>query len=335
MSNAILRNALLLLSLLHHHHGGTCSAAATRVSAAACAAFWTDAPRHVGGESAIDFNETLALIAAHQSTISEVIVGQGVKVGANGSLGAAVPVGSWLLPRLRAAAPAARLVLAIGTESGVSGAALAEQLFANASLVQALADVASQWGADGLVLDLEDSCAVGCEECSCDAAWADSIADVLQRLAAPLHAVGKTIAFTTNQKGAGYLHLKYFPQYLAAGVDRLLEMGSYGGTPRDFNVTRAVLAAVPPAQLARVSFGACPLADCQPKDASGQRRGYYNATRLTAWIDELLQPAAAAHGVGLHVYDLAGFARPSHLPNFASSPPDEWWPVLRRFACPA
>ena len=91
----------------------------------------------------------------------------------------------------------------------------------------------------------------------------------------------------------------------------------------------ALLAALLAAQpLARMAMGICPLIICQPKEGGKHTRPGLNATELEVWVD-LVRPFVADDALVVHLYDLVGYERDEQLPGWPSSPPSDWWPLLR------
>jgi len=124
---------------------------------------------------------------------------------------------------------------------------VAQQGYANAD---ALAAQMVQLATDhdwisGYLLDYEVYCGETVESrAQCVPLEAERLTAFFKTLSTALHAKGKKLGFCTNKNGAGFEHWPYYSQYLAAGVDRLYEMGTYlnhtkhGGPSDRENVTQ-------------------------------------------------------------------------------------------------
>ena len=239
----------------------------------------------------------------------------------------------WIPELLAVLNPGTKIMVDLDFGGGVFGSAtaVAREVYANADALAAqLVHLATahHW-IDGYTVDYEAYCADVPRE-------AASLGRLFRILSSALHANGKTLNFCTNKNGAGFEHWPYYQSYLDAGVDRLLEMGTYcnhtshGGPSDRDNVTRRLLAY----PLDRTAFG---LGDYRPLDTLAE---------TGAWLRQLVDLSKGMAGqLNVHVYDLFGahptnHGQPPHdcasrtrteVDNYCVRPPDSWWPTLERF----
>jgi hypothetical protein len=209
---------------------------------------------------------------------------------------------------------------------------VAQQGYANAD---ALAAQMVQLATDhdwisGYLLDYEVYCGETVESrAQCVPLEAERLTAFFKTLSTALHAKGKKLGFCTNKNGAGFEHWPYYSQYLAAGVDRLYEMGTYlnhtkhGGPSDRENVTQQLFTY--PLQHTAFGLGDYGLVDTTEEAA--------------AWLHELYTQSAAMEGdLQVHVFDLFGARPPTTCANISERfdhscprPPMDWWPVLEQF----
>lgn len=200
----------------------------------------------------------------------------------------------WAPQLLASLRPGTKVMVALDFGGGVFGnsTAVAGQVYAHAdSLAAQLVRLATTYDwIDGYTVDYEADCPDVARE-------AASLARLFGTLSSALHAAGKRLYFCTNKNGAGFEHWPYYQAYLDAGVDRLLEMGTYsnhsrsGGPSDRENVTRKLLEY----PLERSAFG---LGDYRPLDT---------VSETAAWLAELRSLSEGRPGQpNVHVYDLYG-----------------------------
>eukprot|EP01043_Picozoa_sp_COSAG02_P048608 COSAG02_NODE_4790_length_4976_cov_2.574739_3_plen_573_part_00 len=310
------------------------------------------------------WNNTLGIVAEHANLIDELdlSVGFGISNVSNGLFdmdrdGSAWSPGyrlkplDWLphwLPDLRALLkPGTKIVIPFDFGSDhMNATQVAQEAYANAKgLANQMVQLVTQFDwIDGFVLDYEADCGdcVACPSCpggvenvteclstrvSCVPQEAQKLTSYFKILGAALHSKGKTLGFCTNKNGAGFLHWPYYEQYIAAGVDRLYEMGTYlnhshnGQASDRENVTLQLLQY----PLKHTAFGL------------GDYGVYDTAEDTSAWLTELQSLSTGMEGqLQVHVYDLYG-GHPSNdscvkgteLDKFCARPPAGWWSVLR------
>ena len=297
------------------------------------------------------WNNTLAQVARHAAIIDELLLDAGFLVtnASNGLIDLDRDGSRWAphfrerplewlphwIPELLAVLnPGTKIMVDLDFGGGVFGSAtaVAREVYANADALAAqLVHLATahHW-IDGYTVDYEAYCADVPRE-------AASLGRLFRILSSALHANGKTLNFCTNKNGAGFEHWPYYQSYLDAGVDRLLEMGTYcnhtshGGPSDRDNVTRRLLAY----PLDRTAFG---LGDYRPLDTLAE---------TGAWLRQLVDLSKGMAGqLNVHVYDLFGAHPTNHgqepphdcashnrteFDNYCVRPPDSWWPTLERF----
>lgn len=217
---------------------------------------------------------------------------------------------------------------------------VAQQAYENAdALASQMVTLATEhdW-IDGYLLDYETYCgicppqnATACQQsrAECVPKEAERLTAFFKTLSSALHAKGKTLGMCTNKNGAGFEHWPYYSQYLAAGVDRLYEMGTYlnhthNGSPSDRENVTQQLFTYP---LQNTAFGL------------GDYGLYDTAKEAASWLRELSTRSAKMAGqLQVHVFDLFGARPPALCTNRSSEwdhgcvrPPSDWWPVLQRF----
>jgi hypothetical protein len=234
----------------------------------------------------------------------------------------------WVPELLAVLRPGTRIMAALDFGGGAFGdpTAVASDVYAHADALAAqMVQLATthDW-IDGYTVDYEAYVSNVPQEAS-------NLAALFQTVSSALHAHGKALHFCTNQNGAGFEHWPYYQRYLDAGVDRLLEMGTYcnhtrSGGPSDRDSVTRTLLKFP---LDRTAFG---LGDYRPLDTAAEAR---------AWLDELLDLSRGMPGqLAVHVYDLFG-ARPTapgynctdraEFDHHCARPAEPWWPILERF----
>ena len=308
--------------------------------------FWTSVPICSGGACGTGtscLSGTLALVREHRELIDRLIVGSGLAVTVGGGVvctdcGKEYPleanIQSWL-PALRAALQTNEtdviLSLNVGWDSAAHGwnesvSGLRGALINADAIAASLSELALRYGFAGFDVDVEAECCKpvrGANHCACDDAFANALATLYGTLARSLHAHGKTLSIDVNEHGSGYLLMREYAGYLDAGVDRLRQMGTYGLTNRT-GITQALLSSYP---IDRIAFGTCTLA-----------RYGQNTSTLKSWLLELStahRNINASAQLEVDVFMLQGglqrVDRTGATPGSASSPPDEWWPLLRQF----
>ena len=114
-------------------------------------------------------------------------------------------------------------------------------------------------GIAGYDVDVEAYCCTlppGASSCpACDTAFSEALAVLFAALTAALHPHGKTLSMDVNEHGSGYLRMENYPRYLATGVSRLRQMGTYG-LSNTSGITEALLSRYP---IGRIGFGTCTL----------------------------------------------------------------------------
>ena len=190
-----------------------------------------------------------------------MIVGSGLTVTVGGQLVCAdcgklhpleANIAAWL-PGMRAALGGGKdilLSLSIGydpaahtyntTVAGLRGIAAHAGRLASDLTALALAH-----GFAGFDVDVEAACCAAPggptgNDCPCDDAFATELAGLFGEVTAALRPHGKTLSLDVNEHGSGYLTMPYYGRYLAAGVGRLRQMGTYGLNNRT-GITQALL----------------------------------------------------------------------------------------------
>ena len=312
------------------------------------------------------WNNTLGLVAEHAALIDELDLSVGFMItnASNGlfdmdrdghewSPGYRLRPLDWLphwMPDLQTVLkPGTKIQIPFDFGSGhMNATQIAQEAYANAhGLANQMVQLATQYDwIDGFVLDYEADCGdcVACPSCpggvenvtaclstraSCVPQEAQKLTSFFKILSAALHSKGKTLGFCTNKNGAGFEHWPYYEQYIAAGVDRLYEMGTYlnhshsGQASDRENVTQQLLHY----PLKHTAFGL------------GDYGVYDTGEETSAWLTELQSLSADMEGqLQVHVYDLYG-GYPSNdscvnrteLDRYCARPPAGWWPVLQQF----
>ena len=206
------------------------------------------------------WNNTLALVTEHAALIDELDLSVGFRVTnvSNGLFDLDVDGSAWApgfrlkcldllphwIPELRAVLkPGTKIMVPFGFDTKENATHVARLAYKNADALAAqmvrLAG-AHDW-IDGYILDYETDCGdcppgphqgvQNVTEClltrtTCVPKEAALLATFFKTLSTALHAKGKALGFATNKNGAGFEHWPYYSQYLAAGVDRLYEMGT-------------------------------------------------------------------------------------------------------------
>lgn len=310
------------------------------------------------------WNNTFGLVAKHAALIDELDLSVGFSITntSNGMFDLDMDGHAWApgyrlrpldwlphwLPDIRAVLkPHTTIMVPFGFGSH-NATQVAQQAYANSQgLADQMVKLVSQFEwIDGFVLDYEADCGDcgACPSCPggvenvtrcletrkmCVPQEAQKLTSYFKTLSAALHSKGKTLGFCTNKNGAGFEHWPYYEQYIAAGVDRLYEMGTYlnhshsGQASDRENVTQQLLQY----PLKHTAFGL------------GDYGIYDTAEETDAWLSELQTLSADMTGqLQVHVYDLYG-AYPSNgtcvnrtvLDRYCARPPAGWWPVLQRF----
>lgn len=308
--------------------------------------FWTSVPVCSGGICATTtdcLERTVDLVQAHHDVIDRLIVGNGLTVTVSGQLVCAdcgklhplaANLASWL-PKVRAAlGDNSELIasLSIGFDAAAHRYNTTVQslrsILSNAdALVANLTTLAVAHGFDGYDVDIEaECCNPSSAPCGCDDEFSELLAALFSKLSASLRVHNKTLSMDVNEHGSRYLTMPYYDRYLAAGVSRLRQMGTYG-LSNTSEITAALLRDWP---IDRIGFGTCTLT-----------RYGQNLSTVRTWLQQLAKSSAAAAAIAsntpieVDVFMLqAGTQREDRTgaqPGTAQSPPADWWELLRHF----
>jgi hypothetical protein len=272
-------------------------------------------PVHFGGHY---FDATLDLIGRHVGLINTLMPFPGFTAQSDGRLApsnvlTSEAVGSWLTP-MRVKAPRSRItpMLALGSNSTAHAA------FANASAyTDEAVGLLKRFGFAGYSIDyephecltLDPTAASPCPE------EPKLLARFIHHLAQGLHRVNATLSLCADDRPYAHDFLKsnHYSAYMDAGLDRVLQMGSYHAAltppPTAEQVIDASLLVLEPNQL---GVGITTLA-----------KYGYTEQRLV----QVLQHAHAKGVREVDIFMLAGSRSDDQWHN-GTGPPSSWWPIL-------
>ena len=204
------------------------------------------------------FLSTLDLMGNQTDTMNVLMPFPGFTTQPDGSLAkesvlSAMAINSWLLPIRTRTQSGTRIVpmLALGSN------ATAHAAYANSLYITRAVELLTKYGFDGYSIDYEPhECAT--EDPSAPPPCPDEpllLAQFIDKLASALHKVNATLSLCGDDRpyANDFNKAKHYPRYLAAGLDKVLQMGSYHAAlqpvPTAEQVIDASLQVLTPGQL--------------------------------------------------------------------------------------
>ena len=148
---------------------------------------------------------------------------------------------------------------------------------------------------------------------------------MLRPLAAALHGAGKTLSLCGNELGVGFLRRPFLRGYLDAGVDRLVQMGTYGinhWQNRSEGIRkRDELSAGLVREFGASAIGLGVVTTLHYKQDVESLRG---------WLSQPYMRNASLEIDGvIDVYYLQGSSAMDPVQGGGDSPPPDWWAALK------
>lgn len=264
------------------------------------------------------FNATLNLIEKHADLVNILMPFPGFTAQLDGSLGPSnvlteASVHSWLVP-MQTKAPRSRIVpmLALGSN------ATAHAAFTNASgYVATAVALLVRFGFSGYAIDYEPHECLTTDPTAAPPCPEEPglLSQFIRQLAYALHKVNGTLSLCGDDRPYAHDFLKaaHYPLYTAAGLDKILQMGSYH-------------AALTPAPTAEQVIDA----SLEVLEANQLGVGVATLARYGYTDKRLTQVVRYAHTKGVRevdVFMLSGISNTEQWHN-GTGPPSSWWPIL-------
>jgi hypothetical protein len=285
--------------------------------------WWLGTP--VGNPSSFpqsQFEATLVLLSAHSEFVDILMPFVGLTAQSDGHLASAAAladaaVNSWLLPlRARMNADTQMIpMLAFGSNATAHAVYNDSDLYVSEAI-----SLLTRFGFSGYAIDYEPrECLtkdpLGPAPCPDEP---HRLAKFIEKLASALHRKNATLSLCVDDRPYAHDFLKapFYKMYVTAGVDKLLQMGSYHADLTPAPTAEQVI----DASLAQVSGN-----QLGAGIATLQKYGY-----TTARLTQVLQYAQKRGVEEVDVFLLSGGRNHGGVQwNNGTGPPASWWPLMR------